>query len=74
MGIVYLDASGANGRGDSFIPLMVGNLLGRTFSLLPPGHINIGIGTPLSGEGIPHGLVEVQKVHPPRSIEAALVH
>jgi hypothetical protein len=52
MGLIYLDASGTNGCGDVFIPLMAGNLLGHTFSLLPPGHINIGIGKPLSGEGM----------------------
>jgi hypothetical protein len=74
MGLVYLDArGGANGRAHNFIPLMAGNLLGRTFSPLPPGHINIGIGRSLSGDGIPAGLVQVRKVHPPKSIDVELI-
>jgi hypothetical protein len=74
MDIVYLDASGgANGRAHNLIPLMAGNLLGRTFSPLPPGHIDIGIGRSLSGDGIPAGLVQVRIVHPPKSIDVELI-
>jgi hypothetical protein len=74
MGLVYLDARGsANGRAHNFIPLMAGNLLGRTFSPLPPGHINVGIGRSLSGDSIPAGLVQVRKVHPPKSIDVKFI-
>jgi hypothetical protein len=74
MGLVYLnERGGANGRAHNFIPLMAGNLLGRTFSPLPPGHIDIGIGGSLSGDGIPAGLVQVRKAHPPKSIDVKLI-
>jgi hypothetical protein len=74
MGLVYLDArGGVNGHAHNFIPLMAGNLLGRTVSPLPPDHIDIGIGRSLSGDGIPAGLVQVRKVHPPKSIDVKLI-
>jgi hypothetical protein len=50
MGLVYLDA---DGNGKVFIPLTAGNVLGRTPVPSQPGHIDIGIGDVLSGEGIP---------------------
>jgi hypothetical protein len=73
-GLVYLDArGGANGRAHNSFPSWRGNLLGRTFFPLPPGHIDIGIGRSLSEDGIPAGLVQVRKVHPPKSIDVELI-
>jgi hypothetical protein len=72
MGLVYLDA---NGNGKVFIPLTAGNLLGCTPPVpSQPGHIDIGIGDVLSGEGIPEGLVKVDTVHPNTRIEVSLLH
>jgi hypothetical protein len=71
MGLVYLDA---DGNGKVFIPLMAGNLLGRTPVPSQPGHIDIGIGDVLSGEGIPKGLIKVDTVHPNTRIEVSLLH
>jgi hypothetical protein len=71
MGLVYLDA---DGNGKVFIPLTTGNVLGRTPVPSQPGHIDIGIGDVLSGEGIPKGLVKVDTVHPNTRIEVSLLH
>jgi hypothetical protein len=70
MGLVYLDA---NGNGKVFIPLTAGTLLGRTPVPSPSGHIDIGIGDVLSGEGIPEGLVKVDTVHLITRIEVSLL-
>jgi hypothetical protein len=71
MGLVYLDA---DGNGKVFIPLTAGSLLGRTPVPSQPGHIDIGIGDVLSGEGIPKGLIKVDTVHPNTHIEVSLLH
>jgi hypothetical protein len=71
MGLVYLDD---NGKGKVFIPLMAGNVLGRTPVLSQPGHIDIRIGDVLSGEGIPEGLIKVRAVHPNTCTEVSLLH
>jgi hypothetical protein len=71
MGLVYLDA---DGNGKVFIPLTAGNVLGRTPVPSQPGHIDIGIGDVLSGEGIPEGLIKVRAVHPNTRIEVSLLH
>jgi hypothetical protein len=64
--LVYLEA---DGNGKVFIPLTAGTLLSRTPVPSQPGHIDIGIGDVLSGEGIPKGLVKVDTVHPITRIE-----
>jgi hypothetical protein len=71
MGLVYLDA---DGNGKVFIPLTAGNVLGRTPVPSQPGHIDIGIGDVLSGEGIPEGLIKVDTVHSNTHIEVSLLH
>ena len=71
MGLVYLDA---DGNCKVFIPLTAGNLLGRTPVPSQPGHIDIGIGDVLSGEGIPEGLIKADTVHPNICIEVSLLH
>jgi hypothetical protein len=71
IGLVYLDA---DDNGKVFIPLTAGNLLGRTPVPSQPGHIDIGIGDVLSGEGIPKGLIKVDNVHPNTRIEVSLLH
>jgi hypothetical protein len=71
MGLVYLDAGG---NGKVCIPLTAGNLLVRTPVPSQPGHIDIGIGDVLSGEGIPEGLIKVDSFHPNTRIEVSLLH
>ena len=70
MGLVYLDA---DGNGNVFIPLRVGNVLGPTAVPPQPGHIDIGIGGVLSGEAIHEGLIQVRVVHPNTRIEVSLL-
>jgi hypothetical protein len=70
MGLVYLDADGS---GNVFIPLTAGNLLGCTPVPPQPGHIDIGIGDVISGEGIHEGLIKVRAVHPNTRIEVSLL-
>jgi hypothetical protein len=71
MGLVYLDA---DGNGKVFIPLRAGNVLGRTPVPSQPGHIDIGIGNVLRGEGISEELIKVRAVHPNTRIKVSLLH
>jgi hypothetical protein len=71
MGLVYLNA---DGNGKVFIPLRAGNVLSRNPVPSQPGHIDIGIGNVLSGEGISEGLIKVRAVHPNTRIEVSLLH